>query len=99
MKNEGLDKKDPRFMISNKEAIIGVILVIFNFLWWFGFAYGLGSKPVKEYTYIMGLPAWFFYSCVIGLIVMIALVTFVVKNFFKEVPFDDELEEEGGDAK
>jgi len=27
--------------IANREALIGVGLAIFNFIWWFGFAYGL----------------------------------------------------------
>ena len=33
--------KDRRFKIAHKEAIIGVILVVINFLLWYGFAYGL----------------------------------------------------------
>nr|WP_233569761.1 YhdT family protein [Falsibacillus albus] len=90
MKNK--KKKDWRFHIAHKEAIIGVILVIINFIWWYGFAYGLGSKDVSEYHYIFGLPAWFFYSCVVGFIVMVVLVVFAVKAFFKDVPFDDEEE-------
>lgn len=85
---------DPRFKIAHREALIGIALVVFNFIWWFGFAYGLGSASVEQYAYIFGLPAWFFYSCVVGLVVMIVLVTFVVKVFFKEVPFTDEESEE-----
>ncbi|MCE7793011.1 YhdT family protein [Salipaludibacillus sp. CUR1] len=84
-----IDEKDPRFKVANREALIGVGLVIFNFLWWYGFAYGLGSRPVEEYTYVLGMPAWFFYSCVVGFIVMAVLVAVVVKSFFKDVPFDD----------
>lgn len=85
-------KLNPRFKVAHKEALIGIGLVIFNFLWWFGFAYGLGSAPVEEYSYILGMPAWFFYSCVIGSIIMMILVALVVKVFFKEVPFDEEEE-------
>lgn len=85
---------DPRFKVANREALIGVVLVIFNFIWWYGFAYGLGSKPVEEYKYILGLPSWFFYSCIVGLIVMIILVTVVVKVFFKDIPFEDEQQED-----
>lgn len=99
MKNGGIGDKDPRFKIAHREAIIGIILVVINFLWWFGFAYGFGSKPVDEYTYMFGFPAWFFYSCVVGLIVMIVLVTFVVKFFFKDVPFEDDSEEGRGDLR
>ncbi|WP_096439504.1 YhdT family protein [Alteribacter populi] len=91
----GCPDHDPRFKIANREAIIGVILVIINFAWWYGFAYGMGSKPVEEYTFIFGMPAWFFYSCVVGFLLMVVLVTVVVKFYFKDVSFDEE--EEGED--
>lgn len=86
---------DRRYKVAKKEALIGIGLAVFNFLWWFGFAYGLGSKPVNEYTYIAGLPSWFFYSCVIGFLVVVFLVIIFVKMVFKEVPFE---EDEGGDS-
>ncbi|MFK9090163.1 YhdT family protein [Bacillus salipaludis] len=86
---------DKRFKIAHREALIGVVLVIINFIWWYGFAYGLGSAKVEKYTYIFGLPAWFFYSCIAGFIVMVILVILTVKFLFKEVPFD----EEEGDLK
>lgn len=84
---------DSRFKVAKKEAWIGVGLVLFNFVWWFAFAYGLGSKFPDEYTYIMGFPAWFFYSCIGSLIVMSILVIVVVKYFFKDVPFEEEVQE------
>ncbi|QTM98270.1 DUF997 family protein [Sediminibacillus dalangtanensis] len=87
-------EKDPRFKIANKEALIGIGLVLFNFIWWFAFAYGLGGKDPSEYTYVFGLPAWFFYSCVAGVVVMAILVFFVVKRFFTDVSFDDEVYED-----
>ena len=90
-------KKDPRFKIAEKEAWIGIGLVLFNFIWWFGFAYGMGSAEVEQYDYIFGLPAWFFYSCVLGFVIMSILVIVIIKFFFKEVPFDEEIE--GGDSK
>lgn len=80
--------------IANREALIGVGLALFNFLWWFGFAYGLGSKDPAEYSYVFGFPAWFFYSCVLGFVVMVVLVIFVVKKFFVEIPLEDEENEE-----
>ena len=76
--------------IANREALIGVGVAIFNFILWFGFAYGLGSKDPSEYTYVFGLPAWFFYSCVLGFVVMVALIIIVIKKFFVEVPLDEE---------
>ena len=82
--------KDQRFKIAHKEALIGVGLVIINFAIWYGFAYGLGSGDPKEYTYVLGFPAWFFYSCIAGTVFMIVLVWLVMKLFFTEVPFEDE---------
>jgi len=84
---------DKRFKIAHREALIGVVLVIINFFWWYGFAYGLGSDKVENYTYKFGLPAWFFYSCIVGSVVMVVLVILTVKFLFKDVPFE---EEEGG---
>ncbi|MFC4800060.1 YhdT family protein [Neobacillus sp. GCM10023253] len=81
---------DKRFKIAHREALIGVVLVVINFVWWYGFAYGLGSKKVEDYSYIFGLPAWFFYSCIAGFIVMIILVSLTVKFLFKDVPFEEE---------
>lgn len=86
----GINEHDSRFKIARREAWIGIILVIINFVWWYGFAYGLGSEAVEGYGYVFGLPAWFFYSCVGGFILMVILVTLAVKYLFKEVPFEDE---------
>ncbi|QTD40796.1 YhdT family protein [Sporosarcina sp. Te-1] len=81
---------DPRFKIAHREAIIGLALAVFNFVWWFGFAYGLGSRSPEDYTYIWGLPDWFFYSCVLGFIIMCILVIVITKFVLKEVPLDAE---------
>lgn len=89
MKKDEKFHEDSRFRVAKREALIGVGLVLFNFLWWYGFAYGLGSGSPEEYTYIFGFPAWFFFSCIIGLVIMSILVSFVVKRYFQEVPFDD----------
>lgn len=89
---EGI-KEDKRYKQANREALIAVGMFILNFVWWYGFAYGLGSKPVDEYTYVMGFPSWFFYSCILGFIVFSFATWFVVKTFFKEIPLDEEAEE------
>ncbi|WP_425442018.1 YhdT family protein [Sediminibacillus massiliensis] len=94
MKNHPDKNKDYRFRIANREALIGIGLVLFNFIWWFAFAYGLGGKDTSTYTFIFGIPAWFFFSCIIGVAIMAILVWIVVRVFFTEVPFDEELENE-----
>jgi uncharacterized membrane protein YhdT len=85
-------KEDKRYKQANKEALITIALFILNFIWWYGFAYGLGSRPVEEYSYVMGLPSWFFYSCVLGFIVFSFAAWFMVRFLFKEIPLDDDFE-------
>ena len=84
---------DPRFKIAHREALIGVVLAVVHFLWWFGFAYGLGSRPVEEYTYILGFPDWFFYSCIVGFILVAITVIILAKYFLKDVSFEEEEDE------
>lgn len=76
--------------ILNKEAFITIGLYIFFFIWWYGFAYGLGSKDPSEYSYVLGFPSWFFYSCILGYVVICVLLWFVVKKFFVDIDFDEE---------
>jgi uncharacterized membrane protein YhdT len=73
---------------TNRETIISIVLTVLYFIWWYGFAYGLGLKPVESYSYIMGLPAWFFYSCVLGFIIFSFLTWIVVDKLFKEVSLE-----------
>ncbi|WZL72781.1 YhdT family protein [Clostridiaceae bacterium 35-E11] len=88
--------EDPRYKQCNKEALMGIGLGIANLLWWFVWGYGLGSKPPEEYSYVMGLPMWFFMSCVVGAILFSVLAIIMVTKFFKDMPLDklneDELE-------
>lgn len=84
--------KNNRYRIANREALMGIGLVIVNFAIWYGFAYGLGSGDPEKYTYVLGFPAWFFYSCIAGTVFMIVLIYFVIKFFFKEVDFEEEEE-------
>ncbi|MFD1037235.1 YhdT family protein [Virgibacillus byunsanensis] len=85
---------DFRFDVAHREALIGCALAAFNIIWWYGFAYGMGSKPPEEYAYVFGFPAWFFYSCILGFLVMVALVFIVVKFVLVEVPFDAQEKED-----
>lgn len=86
-------KQEWRFSVANREALIGCGLAIFNFIWWYGFAYGLGSKPPEEYTYVMGFPAWIFYSLIFGTLVMFVVVILVVKFFLKDISLEDDDED------
>ena len=73
----------------NKEALLTVGLYVLYFAWWYFFAYHFGEKDVAKYRYILGLPEWFCYSCVLGRIVINALGLIVVKVFFRDIPLDE----------
>lgn len=87
MQKKGMIDRDK---VANREALIGVCLVIINFIWWYAFAYGLGSKDPAEYTFVFGLPAWFFYSCVLGFIVIAIAVAVIVKYWFVDISLEDD---------
>ena len=87
---EGAFQQDPRYKQTSKEALVGVGILVLNILWWYVFAYGLGSRPPEEYTYVLGFPAWFFYSCIVGYIVFSIIVYFAVKYLFKDMALDTE---------
>ena len=82
----------------NKEAMLTVGLYLFYFAWWYFFAYYFGEQEISSYRYILGLPEWFFYSCVLGLIVINIAGFFVVKFFFRDIPLDAQgsAQNEGG---
>lgn len=73
----------------NKEALLTLALYGFYFLWWYFFAYGYGNDPSK-YKFILGMPEWFFYSCILGLLVTNVLVFITVKFFFKNIDLEDQ---------
>lgn len=86
--------EDPRYKQCNKEAWMGFGLGILNLIWWFGWGYGLGSKPVSEYTYMMGFPTWFFMSCIVGSVIFSILTVVMINKYFKNMSLEALTEEE-----
>lgn len=80
--------EDPRYKQCNKEALYGIGLGLANLIWWYVFGYGLGSKPVDEYSYILGFPTWFFMSSILGSVVFIILTFIIIDNKFEDMPLD-----------
>lgn len=72
-----------------KESFLTCLLYIFYFCWWYYFAYIYSKRE----EYILGLPAWFFYSCVLGLVVINILVFIIIKLFFREINLKSEEKE------
>ncbi len=85
--------EDPRYKRSNQEAKWGVLLGAVNLILWFVFGYGFSRGPVEDYTYVLGLPLWFFLSCIVTPIIIVAIV-FVAVNRMEDVPLENMTEQE-----
>ena len=79
-----------RFRQADREALYALILALLNFAWWYLTAYGLGSGPVESYRYILGFPAWFFMSSIVGFLLFSFLAAAMVRFLFKDMPLDGE---------
>lgn len=78
-----------------KEALISAGLYIAFFVWWYFTGYGIAEKGTPEtYTYIMGLPMWFFLSCIVGYVLFSIAAIFVVKKFFQDFDLGEEEKEQ-----
>ena len=94
MKRVGIDisERSSVLNVARREALFSILLAFLYFAWWYITAYGLGSGPVDDYTYIAGFPAWFFLSCIAGFFVFSVLSFLMVKLFFTEIDLDPEVE-------
>lgn len=90
-------KNDHRFVQADREALWALAAYALYFLWWYLTAYGLGDGDPSGYGYTLGMPDWFFYSCVLGYPVACLLVWGLVRLCFKDMPLDaaDAQTEEG----
>ena len=73
-----------------KEATASVILYLCFFLWWYFMGYGLaGRTDPADYIYIMGLPLWFFMSCIVGFVLLCVATILLVTFYFKHFSLDE----------
>lgn len=84
-----LSEKEMNIQIR-KEAMISLALYGAFFLWWYFTGYGMGSGDPKEFSYIFGLPMWFFLSSVVGYVLFCIAAIVVVKCFFKNFDLGEE---------
>ncbi len=89
---EKLTKEEKNRQIS-KEVKISVVLYVCFFLWWYFTGYGFAGLSSKANTIVMGLPLWFFLSCIVGYVLFCVASIIICKKCFKEFS----LEEEEGD--
>lgn len=69
---------------TNMELMITLLTYSLNFAWWFFFAFGVNWGEVETYSYIWGLPEWFFYSCIAGFGFCIFTIGVSVVFFFEK---------------
>lgn len=92
-----LTEKEINIQIK-KEAIISIVLYVAFFIWWYITGYGIAATGTPEtYTYVFGLPMWFFLSCVVGYVLFSIATILVVKKFFKNFDLGEEAETESTD--
>lgn len=79
-----------------KEAIASIVLYVSFFIWWYATGYGLAATGTPEtYTYVLGLPMWFFLSCIVGYVLFCIASILVVGLVFKDFDLGEEAAEEG----
>ena len=72
-----------------KEVRISIVLYLVFFIWWYATGYGLSGGDPAEYTYVLGLPLWFFLSSVVGYVGFSIATILVVKLLFKNFSLDE----------
>ncbi|MDN5852359.1 MAG: YhdT family protein [Actinomycetia bacterium] len=79
-------EEDPRYAIANREALWGVgywlvfTVVISAIAWLLG-----GNVDADELDFILGFPAWFFWSCLVATTVLSLLPIWIVRHYFTEM--------------
>ena len=87
------------FRQADREALITLALYLIFFAWWALFAFGLGSGDPENYWYVLGMPAWFFFSCICGYPLITLLLWLAVRRWFKDLPLDYDDEMHGEDEQ
>lgn len=85
------ESQDRRYAQADREALLALGVYALYFVWWYGCAYGLGGGDPADYSYVLGLPAWFFYSCVVGYGLIVLLLWGMVRFFYQEMPLEADL--------
>lgn len=80
---------DPRFKVCEKEMKLTFIVQILFTAFTIGAAYILGKGDPKDYTYIMGMPAWWFAVILISFI-FLGIVIYITKTTFTDMDLTDE---------
>jgi uncharacterized membrane protein YhdT len=82
-------EEDPRYRVSVREARIVIAYWVVFTVVVTAIAWGLGgNRSADEITFVLGLPAWFFWSAVVASFVLSLVPMVLVRSVFTEVPLD-----------
>ncbi|WP_209374514.1 YhdT family protein [Brevibacterium renqingii] len=88
---------DQRYRQANKEALVAFLYWVVYLVLTSVVALGLGlNRPAEDIDFILGFPAWFFYSAGVVLVVLCILPYFLVRFFYRDYSLD--AEEPGADS-
>ena len=80
-------EEDPRYAQANREAgwALGYWLAFTVAVTGLAWALGYGKSPA-ELDFVLGFPAWFFWSVLVTSVVFSVLPPFIIRRYFKDVP-------------
>lgn len=82
-------EEDPRYRVSVREARIVIAYWVVFTVVLTAIAWGIGgNRSADEITFVLGMPAWFFWSAVVAGFVLSLVPMFLVRSMFTEVPLD-----------
>jgi uncharacterized membrane protein YhdT len=84
-------EEDPRYRVSVKEAWIVLAywlvftVVVTAVAWVLG-----GNRSADEITFVLGFPAWFFWSGIVASLALSIVPIFLVRSFFTDLPLAED---------
>lgn len=80
-------EEDPRFKVCLREFFICLAVYFVYAGMLLIFMYTLGAGDPKGYTYVLGMPLWFF-LCLASLVLIIGVVWFLLDRVFLHMDLD-----------
>lgn len=81
--------EDPRYRTSQRELVITAIFFAVYIVVMVGVAWLIGGNDsISDITYVLGFPAWFFWSALFFGSVFCVVPYFVVKHLFTDVSLE-----------
>ena len=80
-------EEDPRYEQANREALwaigywLAFTVVVTGLAWWLGY-----NKPADELSFVLGFPAWFFWSVLVTSVVFSVIPLWIIRRSFVDVP-------------